>query len=160
MGSPLTTPQQEDLDAVVRLLQAHGPALERPHVDRLQGSRLHNLKELRYAVRRPLAHDEYTSLAFRKAEDHLRLIPVMLEDVADRLPTRLRKLARRSGERSGQVGGGKLQRWSALLADLGTATEDVAAGRDVEEVCDLGVADAQVRIGGFTATQLTAWRAH
>jgi tetratricopeptide (TPR) repeat protein len=45
--------------------------------------------------------DEYTSLAFRKVEDDIRLIPVLLDDVgdvADRLPTRLRKLARRSVE--------------------------------------------------------------
>ncbi|MGH3696320.1 MAG: TIR domain-containing protein, partial [Pseudonocardiaceae bacterium] len=40
--------------------------------------------------------DEYTSLAFRKVEDDIRLVPVMVEDVGDRLPTRLRKLARRS----------------------------------------------------------------
>ncbi|MGH4008451.1 MAG: CHAT domain-containing protein [Pseudonocardiaceae bacterium] len=44
----------------------------------------------------PWAQDEYTSLAFRKVEDDIRLIPVLVEDVADRLPTRLRKLARRS----------------------------------------------------------------
>jgi TIR domain/CHAT domain len=46
----------------------------------------------------PWAQDEYTSLAFRKVEDDIRLIPVVVEDVADRLPTRLRKLARRSVE--------------------------------------------------------------
>ncbi|MGH3684092.1 MAG: TIR domain-containing protein [Pseudonocardiaceae bacterium] len=44
----------------------------------------------------PWVQDEYTSLAFRKVEDDIRLIPVMLDDVADRLPDRLRKLARRS----------------------------------------------------------------
>lgn len=33
------------------------------------------------------AYDEYTSLAFRKVEDEIRLIPVMVEDVAARLPT-------------------------------------------------------------------------
>ncbi|MGH8904363.1 MAG: type II toxin-antitoxin system RelE/ParE family toxin [Egibacteraceae bacterium] len=43
----LTVAQQEDFDAVVRLLEAQGPTLGRPHVDRIQGSRLHNLKELR-----------------------------------------------------------------------------------------------------------------
>ncbi|MGH3935576.1 MAG: CHAT domain-containing protein [Pseudonocardiaceae bacterium] len=44
------------------------------------------------------AQDEYTSLAFRKVEDDIRLVPVLVGDVADRLPTRLRKLARRSVE--------------------------------------------------------------
>lgn len=47
----------------------------------------------------PWAQDEYTSLAFRKVEDDIRLIPVLVkdvEDLVDRLPTRLRKLARRS----------------------------------------------------------------
>ncbi|MGH3889449.1 MAG: CHAT domain-containing protein [Pseudonocardiaceae bacterium] len=40
--------------------------------------------------------DEYTSLVLRKVEDGIRLIPVLLEDVGNRLPARLRKLARRS----------------------------------------------------------------
>lgn len=40
--------------------------------------------------------DEYTSLVLRKVEDGIRLIPVLFEDVGDRLPARLRKLARRS----------------------------------------------------------------
>jgi TIR domain/CHAT domain len=40
--------------------------------------------------------DEYTSLVLRKVEDGIRLIPVLVEDVGDRLPARLRKLARRS----------------------------------------------------------------
>ncbi|MGH3813329.1 MAG: TIR domain-containing protein, partial [Pseudonocardiaceae bacterium] len=44
----------------------------------------------------PWVQDEYTSLAFRKVEDDIRLIPVLLDDVTDSLPTRLRKLARRS----------------------------------------------------------------
>ncbi|MGH3819015.1 MAG: TIR domain-containing protein, partial [Pseudonocardiaceae bacterium] len=44
----------------------------------------------------PWAQDEYTSLAFRKVEDDIRLIPVLLDDAADLLPARLRKLARRS----------------------------------------------------------------
>ncbi|MGH3980018.1 MAG: TIR domain-containing protein [Pseudonocardiaceae bacterium] len=42
--------------------------------------------------------DEYTSLAFRRVEDDIRLVPVMVEDVGDLLPARLRKLARRSVE--------------------------------------------------------------
>ncbi|MGH3567853.1 MAG: TIR domain-containing protein, partial [Pseudonocardia sp.] len=44
----------------------------------------------------PWVQDEYTSLVVRKVEDGIRLIPVLLEDVGDRLPARLRKLARRS----------------------------------------------------------------
>ena len=44
----------------------------------------------------PWVQDEYTSLVLRKVEDGIRLIPVLLEDVGDRLPARLRKLARRS----------------------------------------------------------------
>ncbi|MGQ0774101.1 MAG: toll/interleukin-1 receptor domain-containing protein, partial [Pseudonocardiales bacterium] len=40
--------------------------------------------------------DEYTSLALRKVEDGIRLIPVLVEEVGNRLPARLRKLARRS----------------------------------------------------------------
>ncbi len=39
--------------------------------------------------------DEYTSLVLRKVEDGIQLVPVLLEDVGDRLPARLRKLARR-----------------------------------------------------------------
>jgi hypothetical protein len=46
----------------------------------------------------PWAQDEYTSLAFRKGEDDIRLVSVLVEDIGDRLPTRLRKLARRSVE--------------------------------------------------------------
>jgi TIR domain len=42
------------------------------------------------------AQDEYTSLVLRKVEDGIQLIPVLLKDVGDHLPTRLRKLARRS----------------------------------------------------------------
>src|SRR5262245_43315813 len=42
------------------------------------------------------AQDEYTSLVLRKVQDGIQLIPVLLQDVGDRLPTRLRKLARRS----------------------------------------------------------------
>lgn len=44
----------------------------------------------------PWVQDEYTSLVLRKVEDGIRLVPVLLEDVGDRLPARLRKLARRS----------------------------------------------------------------
>lgn len=44
------------------------------------------------------ARDEYTSLVLRRVEDGIRLVPVLLEDVATRLPARLRKLARRSVE--------------------------------------------------------------
>ena len=42
------------------------------------------------------AQDEYISLVVRKMEDDIRLIPVLLEEVGDGLPARLRKLARRS----------------------------------------------------------------
>lgn len=42
------------------------------------------------------AYDEYTTLAMRKIEDGIRVILVMLAEVASRLPGRLRKLARRS----------------------------------------------------------------
>lgn len=35
------------VDGVVAQLALHGPALGRPWVDRIQGSRIHNLKELR-----------------------------------------------------------------------------------------------------------------
>jgi hypothetical protein len=44
------------------------------------------------------AYDEYTTLALRRVEDGIRIIPVMLADVASRLPGRLRKLARRGVE--------------------------------------------------------------
>jgi hypothetical protein len=45
------------------------------------------------------ALDEYTSLALRKVEDGIRVIPITIGDVdVCRLPTRLRKLARRSME--------------------------------------------------------------
>ena len=43
------------------------------------------------------AYDEYTSLALRKVEDGIRVIPVKIGEVqVTRLPARLRKLARRS----------------------------------------------------------------
>ncbi len=44
------------------------------------------------------AYEEYTTLALRRVEDGIRLIPVMLADVAGRMPARLRKLARRSDD--------------------------------------------------------------
>jgi len=43
--------------------------------------------------------DEYTSLALRRVEDRIRVIPVIVDDVeVKRLPARLRKLARRCVE--------------------------------------------------------------
>ncbi|MCY3953450.1 MAG: hypothetical protein OXG69_13040 [bacterium] len=33
--------------AVVELLAEHGPGLDRPHADRVRGSKYHNMKELR-----------------------------------------------------------------------------------------------------------------
>ncbi|WP_431922675.1 type II toxin-antitoxin system RelE/ParE family toxin [Amycolatopsis tucumanensis] len=45
-----TDPLSADLvEAAIGLLACHGPGLGRPLVDRLRGSRLHNLKELRPA---------------------------------------------------------------------------------------------------------------
>jgi hypothetical protein len=38
--------EQIDVDAKVRLLEQRGPALGRPHVDTIQGSRHPNMKEL------------------------------------------------------------------------------------------------------------------
>ena len=43
----LTPDQQEGLDDRIRLLAERGPDLGRPTVDRIQGSRHHNMKELR-----------------------------------------------------------------------------------------------------------------
>lgn len=43
----LTQPQQDALTARLQLLQEHGPTLGRPTVDRIKGSALQNLKELR-----------------------------------------------------------------------------------------------------------------
>lgn len=41
-------PRSADLvEEGVELLAENGPALGRPHVDRIRGSRVHNLKELR-----------------------------------------------------------------------------------------------------------------
>ncbi len=38
---------QEDIDVVVRVLQAIGPALTRPYADTVNGSRFSNMRELR-----------------------------------------------------------------------------------------------------------------
>lgn len=43
----LTPHQQEALDAAVQLLMEYGPALGRPLVDRIKGSRHQHMKELR-----------------------------------------------------------------------------------------------------------------
>ncbi len=43
----LSEDEQVDVDAKVRLLEELGPALGRPHVDTVQGSRHANMKELR-----------------------------------------------------------------------------------------------------------------
>jgi hypothetical protein len=42
----LTEAEQEDIAAVVAVLEQHGPALRRPHVGVIQGSRHPNMKEL------------------------------------------------------------------------------------------------------------------
>ncbi len=44
----LAEPVQDELLAVVRLLEVFGPSLGRPHVDTLQGSEYANMKELRF----------------------------------------------------------------------------------------------------------------
>jgi hypothetical protein len=44
----LQTEVQNDLLAVVKLLEQFGPRLGRPRVDTLNGSRHHNLKEIRF----------------------------------------------------------------------------------------------------------------
>jgi hypothetical protein len=43
----LSEDEQVDVDAKVRLIEELGPALGRPHVDTVQGSRHANMKELR-----------------------------------------------------------------------------------------------------------------
>jgi hypothetical protein len=43
----LSEDEQADVDAGVRLLEAHGPRLGRPHVDSVKGSKHSNMKELR-----------------------------------------------------------------------------------------------------------------
>jgi hypothetical protein len=46
---------QEDLDVVLRLLEAYGPALTRPHADTVNNSRHSNMRELRVQSKgRPL----------------------------------------------------------------------------------------------------------
>ena len=42
----LTEAEQEDVDAKVRLLEQRGPALGRPHVGSIKGSKHANMKEL------------------------------------------------------------------------------------------------------------------
>ena len=39
--------EQDEVIAVVELLAEHGPGLDRPHADRVRGSKYHNMKELR-----------------------------------------------------------------------------------------------------------------
>ena len=41
---------QKELVAHLRLLEFHGPTLGRPRVDTLKGSRLNNMKELRFSA--------------------------------------------------------------------------------------------------------------
>ncbi|MCC5070829.1 type II toxin-antitoxin system RelE/ParE family toxin [Xanthomonas campestris] len=43
----LASDEQVRVAGAMRMLEAHGPTLGRPHVDRLKGSRHKNLKELR-----------------------------------------------------------------------------------------------------------------
>jgi hypothetical protein len=43
----LTQPEQDELIAIVELLAEHGPGLDRPYADRIKGSTIHNMKELR-----------------------------------------------------------------------------------------------------------------
>lgn len=42
----LTEAEQEDIDAIVRVLEQRGPALRRPHVGTIDGSRHANMQEL------------------------------------------------------------------------------------------------------------------
>lgn len=46
----LSEPVQDELILGVRLLEKYGPNLGRPHVDTLNGSKYHNMKELRFAA--------------------------------------------------------------------------------------------------------------
>jgi len=51
----LTKSEQGSLEASVRLLEAYGPRLSRPHADGVKGSRHSNMKELRTQCKgRPL----------------------------------------------------------------------------------------------------------
>ncbi len=45
--SSLTEPEQDEIVAIVELLGEHGPELDRPYADRIKGSAIHNMKELR-----------------------------------------------------------------------------------------------------------------
>jgi hypothetical protein len=45
--STLTEPEQDEIVAIVELLAEHGPELDRPYADRVKGSTIHNMKELR-----------------------------------------------------------------------------------------------------------------
>lgn len=45
--SGLIDRQADAVDARVELLREHGPSLGRPIVDRIEGSNIHNLKEMR-----------------------------------------------------------------------------------------------------------------
>ncbi len=51
----LDSDAQEDIDVAVRLLEARGPALTRPHADTVKDSRYPNMRELRVQSKgRPL----------------------------------------------------------------------------------------------------------
>jgi hypothetical protein len=43
----LTELEQDEIIAIVELLAEHGPELDRPYADRIKGSTIHNMKELR-----------------------------------------------------------------------------------------------------------------
>jgi hypothetical protein len=43
----LTELEQDEIIAIVELLAEHGPELDRPCADRIKGSPIHNMKELR-----------------------------------------------------------------------------------------------------------------
>ena len=45
--SMLTELEQDEIVAIVELLAEHGPELDRPYADRIKGSKIHNMKELR-----------------------------------------------------------------------------------------------------------------
>ncbi len=45
--SSLTELEQDEIIAIVELLAEHGPELDRPYADRIKGSMIHNMKELR-----------------------------------------------------------------------------------------------------------------
>src|SRR5450759_4895736 len=49
----LESETQEKVVALRRLLERHGPTLGRPYADRIEGSKRHNLKELRPTSRDP-----------------------------------------------------------------------------------------------------------